>query len=87
MDVTQRAMVDAVVSRVKEQFGRIDVLVNTAGITHDARLQKMTLEQLDRVIDVNLLGVFHCAQAVAYTMTAAKQVSDPQYQFGGGHLP
>jgi 3-oxoacyl-[acyl-carrier protein] reductase len=68
MDVTQRDMVDAVVATVKERFGRIDVLVNNAGITQDARLQKMTLEQFDRVIDVNLRGVFHCAQAVADTM-------------------
>jgi 3-oxoacyl-[acyl-carrier protein] reductase len=70
MDVTQRAMVDAVVGKVKDQFGRIDVLVNNAGITQDARLQKMTLEQFDKVIDVNLRGVFHCAQAVADTMVA-----------------
>ena len=68
MDVTQRGQVDAVVARVKEHFGRIDVLVNNAGITQDARLVKMTLEQFDRVIDVNLRGVFHCAQAVADTM-------------------
>ena len=70
MDVTQRDMVDAVVARVVERFGRIDVLVNNAGITQDARLQKMTLEQFARVIDVNLRGVFHCAQAVADGMTA-----------------
>lgn len=70
MDVTQRAMVDAVVGKVKDQFGRIDVLVNNAGITQDARLQKMTLEQFDQVIDVNLRGVFHCAQAVADIMVA-----------------
>ena len=70
LDVTQREMVDAVVAQVKDRFGRIDVLVNNAGITQDARLQKMTLEQFDRVIDVNLRGVFHCAQAVADTMVA-----------------
>ena len=70
MDVTQREMVDAVVAQVKARLGRIDVLVNNAGITQDARLQKMTLEQFDRVIDVNLRGVFHCAQAVTETMTA-----------------
>ncbi|MGE0098607.1 MAG: 3-oxoacyl-ACP reductase FabG [Hydrogenophaga sp.] len=69
MDVTQRAMVDDVVARVQQRLGRIDVLVNNAGITQDARLQKMTLEQFDRVIDVNLRGVFHCAQAVADGMT------------------
>ena len=70
VDVTQRDMVDGVVAKVTAQFGRIDVLVNNAGITQDARLQKMTLEQFDRVIDVNLRGVFHCAQAVTDTMTA-----------------
>lgn len=42
VDVTQREMVDATVKSVLEQFGRIDVLVNNAGITQDARLQKMT---------------------------------------------
>jgi 3-oxoacyl-[acyl-carrier protein] reductase len=70
MDVAQREMVDAVVAQVVARFGRIDTLVNNAGITQDARLQKMTQEQFDRVIDVNLRGVFHCAQAVADTMVA-----------------
>jgi 3-oxoacyl-[acyl-carrier protein] reductase len=68
--VTDREMVDAVVAQVKNQFGRIDVLVNNAGITKDARLQKMTMAQFDQVIDVNLRGVFHCAQSVADTMVA-----------------
>jgi 3-oxoacyl-[acyl-carrier protein] reductase len=68
VDVTQRDMVDAMVQRVLQAHGRIDVLVNNAGITQDARLQKMTIEQFDRVIDVNLRGVFHCAQAVADVM-------------------
>ena len=70
VDVTQRDMVDAMVKAVHAQFGRVDVLVNNAGITQDARLQKMTLEQFDRVIDVNLRGVFHCAQAVTDLMVA-----------------
>ena len=70
VDVTQRDMVDATVKSVLQTFGRIDVLVNNAGITQDARLQKMTLEQFDRVIDVNLRGVFHCAQAVTDAMVA-----------------
>jgi 3-oxoacyl-[acyl-carrier protein] reductase len=70
MDVTQRDVVDAVVAQVLERFGRIDVLVNNAGITQDARLQKMSLEQFDRVIDVNLRGVFRCAQAVSDAMVA-----------------
>jgi 3-oxoacyl-[acyl-carrier protein] reductase len=70
VDVTRREQVDAMVQAVKERHGRIDVLVNNAGITKDARLQKMTEAQFDAVIDVNLRGVFHCAQAVADTMVA-----------------
>jgi 3-oxoacyl-[acyl-carrier protein] reductase len=70
MDVTQRDQVDAVIATVIAKHGRIDVLVNNAGITQDARLQNMSLEQFDRVIDVNLRGVFHCAQAVAQHMVA-----------------
>jgi 3-oxoacyl-[acyl-carrier protein] reductase len=63
-NVTDRAALDAVAQQAQERFGRIDVLVNNAGITRDARLQKMTLEQFDSVIDVNLRGVFHATQAV-----------------------
>ena len=70
VDVTQRDMVDAVVADTLAEFGAIDIMVNNAGITQDARLQKMTLEQFDRVIDVNLRGVFHCTQAVADAMVA-----------------
>ncbi len=70
LDVTDREQVDAIVAKVKAAHGRIDVLVNNAGITQDARLAKMTLAQFDAVIDVNLRGVFHCAQAVADTMIA-----------------
>ncbi|MET0517779.1 MAG: 3-oxoacyl-ACP reductase FabG [Burkholderiaceae bacterium] len=70
LDVTRREQVEAVVAEVGAAFGRIDVLVNNAGITKDARLQKMTIEQFDAVIDVNLRGVFHCAQAVADLMVA-----------------
>jgi 3-oxoacyl-[acyl-carrier protein] reductase len=68
VDVTQREMVDAAARGTLGRFGRIDVLVNNAGITKDARLQKMSVEQFDRVIDVNLRGVFHCTQAVVDPM-------------------
>jgi len=70
VDVADRVSVDLMVAAVLADFGRIDVLVNNAGITKDARLQKMTLAQFDAVIDVNLRGVFHCAQAVADAMVA-----------------
>ena len=45
-------------------FGRIDVLINNAGITKDATMKKMTLEAFQSVIDVNLTGVFNCTSAV-----------------------
>jgi 3-oxoacyl-[acyl-carrier protein] reductase len=70
LDVTDRVQVDALVAGVMARHGRIDVLVNNAGITKDARLVKMSLEQFDAVIDVNLRGVFHCTQAVAEGMVA-----------------
>lgn len=68
VDVTKRAQIDAMVAAVKARFGRIDALVNNAGITLDARLQKMTDAQFDKVIDVNLKGSYNCAQAVLETM-------------------
>ncbi len=68
VDVTDRGQIDSMVADVLAKHGRVDVLVNNAGITKDARLVKMTIEQFDAVIDVNLRGVFHCAQAVAPTM-------------------
>lgn len=68
VDVSDRGSVVAMVGKVLSQFQRIDVLVNNAGITRDARLQKMTLTQFDDVIDVNLRGVFHTTQAVVDCM-------------------
>jgi len=70
VNVTDRDGLDAMAAAVKAHYGHIDVLVNNAGITKDARLQKMTLEQFDAVIDVNLRGVFHATQAVLPTMVA-----------------
>jgi len=70
VNVTDRSALDQVAAAVSQQYGRIDVLVNNAGITKDARLQKMTLEQFDAVIDVNLRGVFHATQAVLPAMLA-----------------
>lgn len=69
-DVTRADQVKAMVEAVKTRHGRIDVLVNNAGITMDARLAKMSEEQFDRVIDVNLKGTYHCARAVVDTMSA-----------------
>lgn len=68
LDVTSRESVEAFVAGTKETFGRIDILVNNAGITSDAQLTKLTDEQWQKVIDVNLKGVFLCTQAVAQVM-------------------
>ncbi|MBB3000756.1 3-oxoacyl-[acyl-carrier protein] reductase [Paraburkholderia tropica] len=68
LDVANRDAVAAMVADVIARHGRIDVLVNNAGITRDARLQKMTLQQFDDVIDVNLRAVFNATQIVADIM-------------------
>jgi len=56
------------VTQAIEKFGVIDILINNAGITRDATLLKMTEEQWEQVIGVNLSGVFHCTKAVATHM-------------------
>ena len=71
MNVTDRANIDDVVASVVAKHGRIDVLINNAGITKDARLVNMTEQQFDAVIDVNLKGVFSCTQAVVPHMIKA----------------
>jgi 3-oxoacyl-[acyl-carrier protein] reductase len=68
VDVTRRDDVAAMVAKVKEAYGRIDVLINNAGIIQDARLVKMTEAQFDKVVAVNLKGTFNCTQAVADQM-------------------
>ncbi|MBF8983442.1 3-oxoacyl-ACP reductase FabG [Lutibacter sp. B2] len=69
VDVTNRLEVDQMIKKTMEAFGTIDILINNAGITQDARLVKMTEEQFDKVVDVNLKGTFNCAQAVSPIMT------------------
>jgi 3-oxoacyl-[acyl-carrier protein] reductase len=68
VNVANREAIQDMAASVRARFGRIDVLVNNAGITRDARLQKMTPEQFDQVIDVNLKGVFNATQAVVESM-------------------
>jgi 3-oxoacyl-[acyl-carrier protein] reductase len=62
-DVTRRHEVEAMVARVVGELGRLDVLINNAGINRDAMSHKMTEEQWDQVLAVNLKGTFLCAQA------------------------
>ncbi|HWK69294.1 3-oxoacyl-ACP reductase FabG [Pollutimonas sp. M17] len=70
LDVADRPAVDEMVAQTLSRYKRIDALVNNAGITRDARLEKMSSEQFDAVIDINLKGVFNVAQAVVGTMIA-----------------
>lgn len=57
--------VDGAVKKIIGDYGRIDILVNNAGILKDGQLVKMTPEQWQQVIDVNLTGVFNCTKVVA----------------------
>jgi len=68
VDVSNFESVSLATARVEKQFGHIDILINNAGITRDARLLKMTPEQWQQVIDINLTGVFNCTKAVAEIM-------------------
>ena len=65
VDVSKRNQAQQLAQAVHDHFGRIDVLINNAGILRDAQLLKMTEEQFDAVIAVNLKGAFNCTQAVA----------------------
>ena len=68
VSVTNQEEVQKAMTEAHEHFGRIDILINNAGITRDRTLLKMTMQEWDDVISVNLTGVFICTQAVAPIM-------------------
>ena len=68
MDVANAAAVGEAVAKVLADFGRIDVLVNNAGITRDTLLIRMTEEDWDAVLDINLKGAFLTTKAVVKSM-------------------
>ncbi len=70
VDVTKRQDVDGMVRYVMEKYGRIDVLVNNAGVIMDGQLHKMTDDQFDRVVEINLKGTYLCTRAVVDVMLA-----------------
>ncbi|CAN5481314.1 beta-ketoacyl-ACP reductase [soil metagenome] len=72
LDVTDTDSIHAMVSGVLAIHGRIDVLVNNAGVVADAQLKNMTEQQFDQVIDVNLKGTYRCARAVVDAMLEQK---------------
>lgn len=68
VDTTQISEVEAAVNEIVDKFNTIDFLINNAGITRDASFKKMTSEQWQQVIDVNLTGVFNCTKVIAPVM-------------------
>ncbi|WP_281542819.1 SDR family NAD(P)-dependent oxidoreductase [Maribacter aestuarii] len=72
VSVTDKSAVEKLFKQVNSKHGKIDILINNAGITRDRTLEKMSEEEFDAVIDVNLKGVFICTQAVAPYMKANK---------------
>jgi len=68
VDVSDFEAVTKAVNEIKERFGRIDILVNNAGITMDRSLMKMDPATWQKVIDINLTGVFNCTKACAEIM-------------------
>ena len=60
--------VENAAKKVHEKYGRIDILINNAGITRDSTLKKMTPELWQQVIDVNLTGVFYCTKIISEYM-------------------
>ncbi|EPA3073070.1 SDR family oxidoreductase [Enterobacter cloacae] len=68
LNVCDRQAIQEVVNKIQQQDGHIDVLVNNAGVTRDNLIKKMTEQDWDLVIDINLKGVFNMTQAVAPIM-------------------
>jgi 2-hydroxycyclohexanecarboxyl-CoA dehydrogenase len=70
-DVTDRAQVEAALSAIRAQLGPVGILVNAAGLDGFKRFTDITFEEWQKVVDVNLNGVFHCIQAVLPDMVDA----------------
>ncbi|MBH8605477.1 3-oxoacyl-ACP reductase FabG [Thermoactinomyces sp. CICC 10522] len=67
-NIAKQEDVEALFNKVVTEYGTVDILVNNAGINRDGMLHKLTREQWDEVIAVNLTGTFHCVQAAAQLM-------------------
>jgi NAD(P)-dependent dehydrogenase (short-subunit alcohol dehydrogenase family) len=72
-DVTNLNAIDELVKKVTEYYGKIDILVNNAGSVITKKAEDLTEADWDRVLNVDLKGVFFCAQAVGRQMISQKQ--------------
>ncbi|PMC34380.1 oxidoreductase [Bacillus sp. UMB0899] len=89
LNVTNKESVDAMIEKVLAEYGRIDILVNNAGISQKVTVQDMTLEDMTRVFNVNMFGLFLCTQAVLEPMKKQKfgriiNLSSVSAKRGGG---
>lgn len=75
-DVSNHNQVDKMIEKILYEFGRIDILINNAGIVMDKKLENMSMVQWDSVISVNLTGTFNCTKAVITHMK----------EYGGGKI-
>jgi 3-oxoacyl-[acyl-carrier protein] reductase len=73
LDVSSFEVVEAFFAKAVKQFERVDVLVNNAGITEDGFLMRMSASQWDRVIAINLTGVFNCTRAAIKSMVKERK--------------
>ena len=71
-DIADTASVDAAIKAALDSFGRVDVLVNNAGLTKDGVFMRMSDDQWAQVLDTNLGGAFRCCRAVARPMMKAR---------------
>lgn len=74
-NITDRSQVDTMFATAVEKFGRVDVLVNNAGITQDGLFMRMKVESWAFILDVNLTGTFHCCQAAVNIMRKSRKGS------------
>lgn len=89
LNVTNPDSAYAMIDAVQKEFGKIDVLVNNAGITQPVKVKDMTLDDFRRINEVNLMGTFNCCKAVMEPMKAAGygrivSVSSVSGKQGGG---